>query len=448
MTASKDGVKIVTIGGGSSYTPELVEGFIKRADELKIRELWLVDIEEGKEKLDIVGNLARRMVEEAGLDTKVYLTLDRREALRDADFVSTQFRVGLLPARARDERIPLEKGMLGQETNGVGGFAKALRTIPVILDICRDMEELCPDAWLVNFTNPSGMVAEAVLKHTNIKTIGLCNVPITMQYSAAEILDVDMGKILFKVAGLNHFIWARNAYLDGVDKIAEVIDTFYNSDNPNRPKNIPDTKIPMELLKDLGMLPCFYHSYYYATDQQLEKQMKDFKEGRTRAVDVIKVEEELFELYKDPNLKDKPKQLEKRGGTHYSDAACELISSIVNDKKTYMHVNIRNNGTLAELPFDSAIECTCIIGKEGAHPLNVEPFPAGARGLLQLMKDFEILTIKCAVEGDVNAGIHALTINPLVTSGQVVKELFDEVIKQNIDYLPQFKMYYEENLKQ
>lgn len=165
----KEGIKIVTIGGGSSYTPELVEGFIKRYQELPVKELWLVDIEAGQEKLNIVGALAKRMVEKAGLPIEVYLTLDRREALKDADFVTTQFRVGLLEARAKDERIPLKYGVIGQETNGPGGLFKGLRTIPVILDIVKDMEELCPDAWLVNFTNPAGMVTEAVLRYTNLK---------------------------------------------------------------------------------------------------------------------------------------------------------------------------------------------------------------------------------------------------------------------------------------
>ena len=172
-------IKIVTIGGGSSYTPELIEGFIKRKDELPIREIWLVDIEEGKEKLEIVGNLAKRMVKKAGLDWEIHLTLNREEALKGADFVTTQFRVGLLEARIKDERIPFENGILGQETNGAGGMLKAFRTIPVVLSIVEDMKRLCPDAWLVNFTNPAGMVTEAVLKYGKYeRVVGLCNVPV------------------------------------------------------------------------------------------------------------------------------------------------------------------------------------------------------------------------------------------------------------------------------
>ncbi|NLL75591.1 MAG: 6-phospho-beta-glucosidase, partial [Erysipelothrix sp.] len=203
-------IKIVTIGGGSSYTPELIEGFIKRKDVLPIKELWLVDIEAGKEKLEIVGAMAQRMVKAAGLDWEVHLTLDRRKALKDADFVSTQFRVGLLDARIKDERIPLSHGAMGQETNGAGGMFKAFRTVPVILDIVEDMKELCPDAWLVNFTNPAGMVTEAVMRYGKWdKVVGLCNVPIICRKIAAGGLDVDESELTFKFAGLNHFHWHR-----------------------------------------------------------------------------------------------------------------------------------------------------------------------------------------------------------------------------------------------
>ena len=194
-------IKIVTIGGGSSYTPELIEGFIKRSAELPIREIWLVDIEEGKEKLEIVGNLAKRMVEKAGLDWQIHLTLDREEALKGADFVTTQFRVGFLDARIKDERIPFENGLLGQETNGPGGMLKAFRTIPVILSIVEDMKRLCPDAWLVNFTNPAGMVTEAVLKYGKYeKVVGLCNVPVNHMMSESKLLGKDASELFFDFA--------------------------------------------------------------------------------------------------------------------------------------------------------------------------------------------------------------------------------------------------------
>ncbi|MGL4210530.1 MAG: 6-phospho-beta-glucosidase, partial [Cetobacterium somerae] len=261
----KKPVKIVTIGGGSSYTPEIVEGFIKRYNELPIKELWLVDIEDGKDKLEIVGNLAKRMVQQAGLADKmsVHLTLDRREALKDADFVTTQFRVGLLQARIRDERIPLRYGMIGQETNGAGGFAKALRTIPVILDICKDMTELCPNAWLVNFTNPSGMVTESVLKYyPNIKVAGLCNVTICVRKSVTDALQVPDEEIELICGGLNHFFWGRQVLHNGVDRTEEALSKIL-TDIENLPANLRHGKPWIrEQIMDLNMIPCAYHKYY------------------------------------------------------------------------------------------------------------------------------------------------------------------------------------------
>lgn len=204
------GIKIVTIGGGSSYTPELMEGFIKRYKKLPIREIWLVDIEEGKEKLNIVGAMAQRMWKASGYDVDVHCTLDRRKALRGADFVTTQFRVGQLEARIKDERIPLLHGMLGQETNGAGGILKAFRTIPVILDIVSDMKELCPNAWLINFTNPSGIITETIIKHGGWKKcIGLCNVPIEAMMKEPHLIKKRKEDLIFQFAGLNHFHWHK-----------------------------------------------------------------------------------------------------------------------------------------------------------------------------------------------------------------------------------------------
>ncbi|EPZ60595.1 4 glycosyl hydrolase family protein [[Clostridium] sordellii ATCC 9714] len=226
----KKGLKIVTIGGGSSYTPELVEGFIKRYDELPVKELWLVDIEQGKHKLETVGNLAKRMVKKAGVDMEIHLTLDRKKALKDADFVTTQLRVGLLEARIKDESIPLSHGVIGQETNGAGGLFKALRTVPVILDIIKDVEELCPKAWIINFTNPTGIITEAVFRYTNFKNyIGLCNVPIGMKNGIAKLFDVENERIQMDFAGLNHMVYGLNVSLDGNDITNEAIDKFVHS---------------------------------------------------------------------------------------------------------------------------------------------------------------------------------------------------------------------------
>lgn len=434
----KNGIKIVTIGGGSSYTPELIEGFIKRHKELPVKELWLVDIEEGKHKLEIVGNLAKRMVKKAGVDMEVNLTLDRREALKDADFVTTQLRVGLLDARIKDERIPLSHGVIGQETNGAGGLFKALRTVPVVLDIIKDIEELCPNAWLVNFTNPTGVISEAVFKYTNFRRyIGLCNVPIGVKNGMADILEVEKDRVEMDFAGLNHMVYALNVRLDGKDITKEAIEKFVTSSLTMQ--NIKDIPLNADFVRALGVIPCPYHKYYYKHKEMLEEELEGFKDGKTRGETVKALEDDLFELYKDENLAVKPPQLEKRGGAYYSDAACNLINSIYNDKKDIQVVNTLNNGAIRDFREDSAAEMSCVITKEGPKPLSVGYLPVAVSGLVTEIKAFEILAAKAAVEGDYNAALQALCINPLIPSDDLAKTILDEMMEAHKEYLPQFK---------
>ncbi|MEK5520237.1 6-phospho-beta-glucosidase [Heyndrickxia sp. FSL W8-0423] len=433
------GIKIVTIGGGSSYTPELIEGFIKRYDELPVQELWLVDIEEGKEKLEIIGNLAKRMVQKAGIPIEIHLTLDRREALKDADFVTTQFRVGSLDARAKDERIPLKYNVIGQETNGPGGLFKGLRTIPVILDICKDIEELCPDAWLVNFTNPAGMVTEAVLRYSNIKkVVGLCNVPIGMRMGIAKVLEVDPSRIHVDFAGLNHMVFGLNVYLDGVSILDSVIDSMADPKNEMTMKNISGLAWEPDFIRALGVIPCGYHRYYYKTGDMLTEELEAAETVGTRAEVVQKLEKDLFELYKNPELDMKPPQLEKRGGAYYSDAACSLINSIYNDKRDIQPVNTRNNGAIASIPADSAVEVNCVITKDGPRPISVGDIPVAARGLVQQIKSFERVAAEAAVTGDYKTALLAMTINPLVPSDKIAKQILDEMLEAHKQHLPQF----------
>lgn len=433
------GLKIATIGGGSSYTPELMEGFIKHYHELPIRELWLVDIEAGKEKLEIVGALARRMVKKAGLPIEIHLTLDREEALKDADFVTTQFRVGLLEARAKDERIPMKYGVLGQETNGPGGLFKGLRTIPVILEICKDIERLCPDAWLINFTNPAGMVTEAVLRYSNItKIVGLCNVPIGMEMGIAKLLDVDHSRIHIDFAGLNHMVYGLDVYVDGVSVKKEVIDLLSNPENSSFVKNIQGLGWEPEFIKSLDALTCPYHNYYYKSKEMLAKNVKNAEKEGTRAEVVQKLEKELFELYKDPELAIKPPQLQERGGAYYSDAAVRLITSIYNDKRDIQPVNTRNNGAIASIPNDSAVEVSCVITKDGPKPITMGDLPVAVRGLVQQIKSFERISAEAAVTGDYDKVVLALTINPLTPSDTIAKQIIDEMMEAHKEHLPQF----------
>ncbi|WP_137665661.1 6-phospho-beta-glucosidase [Enterococcus hulanensis] len=433
-------LKVVTIGGGSSYTPELVEGFIKRYQEFPISELWLVDIEEGKHKLEIVGAMAKRMVQAAGIDCEVHLTLDRKAALKDADFVTTQLRVGLLDARILDERIPLSHGLIGQETNGAGGIFKALRTIPVILEIVEEMKELCPAAWLINFTNPAGMVTEAVLRYGKWdKVVGLCNIPVNAVVEEAEILQEKPEDLFFQFAGINHLHWHTVVDKFGHNRTDELIQKMYGEGNSQSiVANIKDNELILEQVENLHMVPCPYHNYYYYTDKMLAEELVDFKNHGTRAEKVKEIEAELFELYKDPNLDYKPQQLAERGGARYSDAACETISSIYNDKRTVMTVSTKNNGTISDLPADSAVEVTCMLTGNGPVPYTFGSFKPQERGLLQLMKAMEELTIEAAVTGDYGTLLQAFTMNPLITSGDVAKTVMEELLIVHKKYLPNF----------
>lgn len=437
----KHPIKIVTIGGGSSYTPELMEGFIKRYEELPIKEIWLVDIEEGKEKLDIVGKMAQRMWDASPYDVKVYLTLNRRMALKDADFVTTQFRIGLLNARVKDERIPLSYGMLGQETNGAGGIFKALRTIPVILDIVEDMKELCPNAWLINFTNPSGMVSEAVIKQGGWeKCIGLCNVPVVAMMHEPESINRKEGELIYQFAGLNHFHWHRAFDKQGDEKTTEIMEAMIHGDNSGIPNNIAGIGFDADQLRQMNMIPCGYHRYYYCNEEMLQHSLTEYNDAMigTRAQQVQRTEAELFELYKNVYLDHKPKQLAQRGGTYYSDAACECINAIYNDKNIPMVVSTKNNGAISDLANDSIVEVTSYITGKGAMPIAWGTFESAQRGWLQVMKAMEECVIQAAIQGDYGLLLQAFYLNPLIPSGTCAKQVMNELMIAHKKYLPQF----------
>ena len=432
------GLKIATIGGGSSYTPELMEGFIKRYEELPIKEIWLVDVEVGREKQEIVGAMAQRMWDASPYDVKVHTTLDREEALRDADFVTTQFRVGQLNARVKDERIPFSYGLLGQETNGAGGMFKAFRTIPVILEVVEDMKRLCANAWLINFANPSGMVTEAVLRYGKWdRVIGLCNVPVMAKMTEAIMLDRPVEDLIYKFAGVNHFHWHKVADKAGNDVTPLIIDKLYQEDN-GLPKNIHGVPFYREQLDEMNMIPCGYHQYYYRAEEMLAHGLEEYATVGTRAEQVKALEAELFELYKDPALNYKPKQLEERGGAYYSDAACETIASIYANKNTEIVVSTRNDGAVPDLPADCAVEVTAYLGAQGARNVAFGPLPTAERGWLQVMKAMELLTIEAAVTGIYALALQAFTINPLIPSGATAKQVMDELFVAHKAYLPQF----------
>lgn len=429
-------MKLVVIGGGSSYTPELVEGVILHRETLPVTEIVLIDIEAGQKKVQINTEFAKRMVEKAGLDIKINYTLDRAKGLKNADFIITQIRVGGLDARAKDERIPLKYGVIGQETTGPGGCFKALRTIPVMLDICRDIEKFCPNAWLINFTNPSGIVTEAILKHTNVKCIGLCNVPINMRHDAAERLQVPADELDCRFIGLNHLSVMTQAFHEGKDRLPEAL-AVANSESIV--KNIDKNEEMDRFAKEMGCMFSPYLQYFYSEKEMLEHEtMEALGMEGTRADQVKRVEKNLFTCYSDTNLKEKPEALAKRGGARYSEAAINLIDSIYNDRKDVQVVDVANQGTIRQLPDEVVIETNCVIGRNGAAPLQIEEVPQAVLGLIEQVKAYEVLTIESAVSGDKTKALLAFMNHPLVHDVRDARRMLDEMLEAHKDYLPQF----------
>ncbi|MDN5387667.1 MULTISPECIES: 6-phospho-beta-glucosidase [Bacillus] len=432
-------LKVVVIGGGSSYTPEIIEGIIKRQHQFPVNEIVLVDIEEGKEKLRIVSELAKRMIRHAGVPIELNHTIDRAEALKGADFVTVQIRVGGLKARALDENIPLSHGLIGQETNGAGGMFKAFRTIPVMLDIARDIQEICPEAWLINFTNPAGIVTEALLKHgPHQKVVGVCNIPYNMKNSIAEIFGVDVSRVMIEFAGLNHFVFGKRVWIDGIDRTEETIEHLLNDHFGYSPSNIAALPWNRQFLRSLRMLPSPYHQYYYQHEEALAKDIEAYNNNGTRAETVMEVERQLFEKYKDAEIHEKPKELEGRGGAYYSESACSLMNSLYHHSMDIQTVNTLNKGSIPDLPDDAVIEVNSVITKSGPIPLTVGKLPAAISGPICLMKKFEQLVIEAAVTGDYNTAYSAMITNPLVSSDHIAQKVLDEMLEAHKRYLPQF----------
>lgn len=419
------GVKVAVIGGGSTYTPELVEGFARRSDALPVDELVLFDID--PERLAVVGGLADRMLRRSGWGGNLRLTRDRGEALDGADFVVVQLRVGGQRARYLDETIPVRFGCIGQETTGPGGFAKGLRTIPVVLDLAEETaRRAAPGAWFVDFTNPTGMVTQALLDE-GYRAIGLCNVAIGFQRRFARLFDVEPERVELEHVGLNHLSWERAVRVDGVDRLPEIL-------RDDLEDVADDTDLPADLIRSIGAVPSYYLRYYYLAPETVEEQ----KTARTRAEEVMEIEEGLLELYRDPSIDRKPELLEHRGGAFYSEAAAQLIASLFAGTNDVQVVNVRNDGAVPNLDADDVIETPARIDRDGAHPVPLAPLDAHMHGLVAHAKAYERLAIRAAVMGDRRVALEALLTNPLVPGYHVAAELLDALLDANREHLPRF----------
>ena len=429
-------MKVTVIGAGSTYTPELVNGFLERIDTFPLRELCLMDID--AERLKIVGGFAKRMVEHRGSPFLVTLSTDQRSAIAGASYVITQLRVGQMKARREDEYLGQRHRLIGQETTGIGGMTKALRTIPVLLKIAADIRETSPDALLVNFTNPSGLNTQALsLFAPDVKTVGVCNAAINFKMQCIQRVEVATGQKLdpglcqLDTLGLNHLTWHRGFTVNGVEYWPLILDSFIKEmKQSGQPEFAP------ELVEALQMIPNYYLEYYYNTSFKLAAQQKW---PPSRAEEVMEIEKSLLAEYADPKNVTPPADLMKRGGAYYSTVATQLLNAHYNDLGEIHIVNTVNAGAVKEWPADWVLELPCRVDKRGIHPLPALPLPEACFGLLAQVKAYEILTAQAAVRAEKRLLYQALLAHPLGPQMNDAQNVLDDLLCTNLFYLPKFK---------
>jgi 6-phospho-beta-glucosidase len=415
-------MKLAIIGGGSTYTPELVDGFARLRAELPVSELALVD--PAADRLEAVGAVSRRILARAGHPGRVLTTSSLEEGVDGADAVLFQLRIGGQVARNVDETLPLKFCCVGQETTGAGGLAKALRTVPVVLDLAERVRKLAPEARIVDFTNPVGIVTRALLDAGH-DAVGLCNVAIGFQRRFAAEAGVTPERIQLDHVGLNHLTWERGVKLDGEEILPSIIAEHADG-------IAEGNQIPVEVIHHLGMIPSYYLRYYYTHDQVVEEE----RNAPSRASEVSAIENKLLELYRDPSVDEKPELLSKRGGAYYSEAAVQLLASLVGGRSEVQVVNVRNNGTLPFLDDDAVIEVSANVGGSGIEPLPQAPLPPALRGLIAHVSAYEELAIDAAIRGGRERVFGALLAHPLIGQIDLAGKLADALIAANARYLP------------
>lgn len=413
------------MGGGSTYSPELVEGLGGLAGRISVDELVLQDIDAAR--LEVVGGAAERIAAAHGFHGRVTRTIDLARALDGADFVLLQIRVGGQAARHRDETLPLQCGCVGQETTGAGGFAKALRTVPVVLDIADQVRHRSASgAWIIDFTNPVGIVTRALLDHGH-RAVGLCNVAIGFQRLFAEWHGVAPAEVELGHAGLNHLTWIRSVRVSGQEVLPALL--------RQRGDDLADhVELPRKVLDWVRAVPSYYLRYYYEHDAVVE----ELRDRPSRAEEVSALEERLLALYRDPGLRDKPQLLAQRGGAHYSGAALHLVASLADGGGDVQVVDIRNDGAIAELPRDAVVEVPARVGTEGAVALAVPPLSAHMAGLAFHVAAYEKLAVEAAISGDRDIAIQALLTHPLIGQADLAERLLSDILAANRPLLPAF----------
>lgn len=428
-------MKLVIIGGASAYTPDIIDGLLREQKVFAGWELALHDVDTAN--LEVIARLARGMVRAAGADLTVTATSDRQQAISGAQFILTQPRVGGLKHRALDERIPLKYGVIGQETLGPGGLSFAWRTIPLILDIVADVQKLAPEAWIVNYANPAGMVTEAVLrKYPAARFIGLCDMPTGVQWAIGKLLRVDFHRIGLDYAGINHGGWSRRVLLDGQDVMPRL--KRWGAVLGAAAGLLPLTEETgtLRLFREHGMVPDPYLRYYYYKDRILKKLLSAAK---TRAEVLMERLPLLYGHYEAAGAADKPALTMHRGHQSHSDLASQVIASMATGRRTRFVIQQRNGGAVPNLPADEAAQFPAWVDGNGWEPIDVPSIAEPLAPLIQQVKAAESVNVTAALEGDAHLAVEAAAMNPLVPRRQVAETIVNELLKAHRDYLPQFR---------
>ena len=415
-------MKVTVVGGGSTYTPELVDGIARLQHQFDVAELVLTDPAE--QRLALVAGVSQRIFARYGYSGQISFTTDLDRAVADAAIVLLQLRVGGQAARAVDESLPLRCGCVGQETTGTGGLAKALRTVPVILEIAERVSRLAAkDAWIIDFTNPVGIVTRALLDHDH-RAVGLCNVAIGNQRAAAALLGVESAQVALDHVGLNHLTWTRRVLINEQDRLPELLATSAEA-------LAGRSGLPAELLRRLGVWPSYYLRYFYEHDHVVEQQ----RSKPSRAQEVAEIESQLLEIYADPAVDEKPALLQQRGGAYYSEAAVDLMASLITDRGDVQVVNLRNHGTLAFLDDKAVIEVPAQVNAQGPQPQTLRPVDPLLAGLIAHVSAYEELALEAAIRGGRERVFRALLAHPLIGQHDIADKLTDLLIAANRDHL-------------
>ncbi len=431
------GLKIAVIGGASSYTPELFADLAEFRDQLDVERVALMDLQ--ADKLRLIAEVSDKLARHLQLPVQIEATQDLDEAVAAADFIILQIRVGGLPARIRDESLPMELGLIGNETTGAGGFACGLRTVPEALRIARQIERIAPRACLLNLSNPAGILTEALLKHTGLRTIGFCNIPINTTYAIAALLDVPPDRVELRSFGLNHLSWTKQALLDGTDRLPELIAGTMDLTSSLYRHGLVEDLLDPEWIRALGMIPGWYLRYYYCTEEVLVQDRGGHGvEGRRD----MEAEEQLHVLYHTEGYGQSARHiLASKGGAQYYLPVLQVMRAIVHNTGEQIVVDVRNGDALSDLPADVCVEVPARIGRDCAEPLHLGEMPLSVRGLVQTVKAYEQLTVEAAATGSQEAALAALVTHPLVGSYSKARRFWDLMLENEQPYLTQFRQH-------